>query len=92
MALIVTKPGGLLWDGVLYETGTALPPDVARAVVQHPNYVALVTNGFIAADGSHEALVRGVSSLKDDLGLADSEIDPEDLDLDLGSPRRARRK
>jgi hypothetical protein len=77
---------------VLYETGTALPPDVARAVVQHPNYVALVSNGFIAADGSHEALVRGVSSLKDDLILADSEIDPEDLDLDLGSPRRARRK
>jgi hypothetical protein len=92
MALIVTKPGGLLWDGVLYETGTALPPDVARAVVQHPNYVALVANGFVAADGSHEALVRGVSSLKEDIVLADSEIDPEDLDLDLGSPRRARRK
>ncbi len=83
MALIVTKPGGLKWEGVLYETGAPLPPDVAREVVQHPNYPALVAAGYVAADGSYEALSRGLSRFKDDIALARAVAEETEIELDL---------
>lgn len=92
MALIVTSPGGLKWNGVLYETGTRLPPDVAQEVVRHPNYPALVAAGFVAADGAYEALSRGLGVLKDDVALARAISEEVDIDLDLEEEGRGRGK
>jgi len=44
MPVIVTKPGGLVWEGVHYERGQKLPKEVRT----HPSYPVLLSVNYIA--------------------------------------------
>ncbi len=92
MALVVTKPGGIKWGGVEYAFGEVLPPGVASEMVRHPNYPALVGNGYVAATGSHEAVMLGLSEEKDDLSQASAVVPDMELDLSDLEVRRGKGK
>lgn len=67
MGLMVLKASGLKWGNVEYPCGARLPTTVAAEIKAHPNYKALLSGHYIAADG--ESVYAGLERRMDALDI-----------------------